>query len=295
MRWWIGLLAMSGCMSIDDAPTPWQPASTIDGPLTVELGPSPVGVPPAPQVLRIVSWNVFKGKHPEELARTIANSKALASADVILIQEIESYGDEPGSRASRLATALGMTWVYAPARIEGSGTHGDAILSRFPLLDPVVKRLPHVDQPTGARPRIALRATVDLGGGATLPVVGVHLDTRLGPVDRIRQLSPAVVDNPPTVVVGGDFNTIPFAWIDTLVPLTSTEAIVGQSQAIVLDDYFNDLGFETPLPADTDTHDFPVDMRLDALYPRGVSSRGTGIDADSGGSDHFPVWLDVAP
>ena len=143
--------------------------------------------------------------------------------------------------------------------------------------------------------RIAMRATVDLGGGKMLPVVNVHLDVRLGPIDRIRQLSPAVFDNPPTVVVGGDFNTLPWVWIDTLVPLTSTEAIVGQEQAKVLDDYFHELGFETPLPVDADTHEFPLDIRLDALYPRGVRSRGTGVDLDSAGSDHYPVWLDVEP
>jgi endonuclease/exonuclease/phosphatase family metal-dependent hydrolase len=282
------------CMSIEDTMPPWQPAAAITGALALELGPPPAAPPPRPAVLRIVTWNVETGADPDALAAAIRASPALAAADVILVQEIEAYPDEPGSRAARLAAALGMTWCYAPARVEADGTHGEAILARFPLVDPEVKQLPYVDQPVNARHRIALRAGVDLGAGLTVPVVTVHLDVRLGPVDRIRQLDPAVSDNPDTVVIGGDFNTNPWAWIETLIPLTGTEAIVGQDQAQIVDDYFDALGFATPLPPSADTHTFPVvDMRLDAVYPRGLPAVATGVDPASG-SDHYAVWLDVA-
>jgi endonuclease/exonuclease/phosphatase family metal-dependent hydrolase len=282
------------CVSIEDTMPPWQPAAEITGALAPELGPPPVPPPPRPAALRIASWNVETGADPDALAAAILASPTLATADVILFQEIEAYPDEPGTRTARLAAALGMTWCYAPARVEADGTHGDAILSRFPLLDPEVKQLPYVDQPVNARRRIALRARVDLGAGVTLAVVGVHLDVRLGPVDRIRQLDPAVSDNPEAVVVGGDFNTNPWAWLETLIPLTGTEAIVGQDQAQIVDDYVAALGFATPIPPSADTHTFPVvDMRLDALYPRGLPVLAAGVDP-APGSDHYAVWLDVA-
>ena len=287
----IGWLSI-GCVSIDDAQRPWVAAAEIAGPLAPELGPE-VAAPAVPATLRIASWNVFRGDDPEALAREIVSSPVLATADVILVQEIEAYPDEPGSRTSRLAAALGMTWFYAPARVEGDGTHGDAILSRFPLGEPMVKQLPHVSQQFNERQRIAQRTMIALGT-RTLALVNVHLDTRLAPVDRIRQLDPAVSDNPPDALVGGDLNTLPWIWVEGSIPLLATEAVIGQDQAEIVDDYLNELGFTTPIVHDADTHDTVFDMRLDALCPRGFAVTGAGVDYSAAGSDHYAVWIDIA-
>jgi hypothetical protein len=75
--------------------------------------------------------------------------------------------------------------------------------------------------------------------------------------------------------------------------LLGTQAIVGQDQAQIVDDYFAALGFGTPLAPDRDTHDTPIQLRLDALYPRELPAQGAGVDAAIAGSDHFAVWLDV--
>ncbi|HEX5062700.1 MAG TPA: endonuclease/exonuclease/phosphatase family protein [Kofleriaceae bacterium] len=291
MRWiWCAVLA-SGCVSIDDTPKPWVAAGQIAAPLTPELGPA-VTPPRVPTTLRIASWNVERGEHPDALADEIMTSPVLASADILIVQEIENHPGELGSRASRLAAALGMTWFYAPARTQDEGTHGDAILSRFPLSSPEVKQLPFVDQPVNSRTRIAQRAVVDLGT-RTFTLVNVHLDTRLAPVDRIRQLDPAVADNPPVTVVGGDLNTLPWIWVDTAVPLTSSEAVLGQDQAQIVDDYLAAQGFATPIVHDTDTHESVIDMRLDALCPRGLPVLDAGVDYTVSGSDHYAVWIDI--
>ena len=291
MRFALALLALTGCMSIDDAPRPWVAANEIVAPFSPELGPAPAPIE-IPATLRIASWNVERAPDPEAVAHEIATSPVLASAGVILVQEIEAYGDEPGTRTARLATALGMTWFYAPARVQGDGTHGDAILSRFPLGAPEVKQLPLVDQPINPVQRIAQRAVVELGA-RTLPVVNVHLDTRMSVVDRIRQLDPAVADNPHEVLVGGDLNTLPWIFVQTAVPLTGTEAVLGQDQAQVVDDYLNDLGFITPIVAAADTHESVIDTRLDALCPRGFTVLDAGVDYSVAGSDHYAVWIDI--
>jgi endonuclease/exonuclease/phosphatase family metal-dependent hydrolase len=279
----------TGCVSIDDTPRPWVPAEQIAAPFMPELGTGTAAA--VPTTLRIASWNVERAADPGAIVREIAASE-LATADVILIQEIEDHPNEPGSRASRIAHALDMHWFYAPARISGDGTHGDAILSRFPLTAPEVKQLPFVDQPVGSVQRIALRATIDLGT-RTLTLVNVHLDTRLAVTDRVRQLHPAVFDNPPDALVGGDLNTLPWLWVETLAPLTGTEAIVGQDQAQVIDDYLQALGYTTPIVHDADTHESRFDMRLDALCPRGFAVRAAGIDRGASGSDHYPVWVEI--
>jgi endonuclease/exonuclease/phosphatase family metal-dependent hydrolase len=285
-------LVATGCVSVDDTPRPWVPAEQIAAPFTPELGTGSVASP-IPSTLRIASWNVERAADPDAIARAIATSPVLAIADVILIHEIEHHPSEPGSRASRIANALGMAWFYAPARVAGEGTHGDAILSRFPLLTPEVKQLPFADQPINSSQRIALRSVIELGA-RTLTIVNVHLDTRLSAVDRIRQLHPAVSDNPHDALVGGDLNTLPWIWVEALVPLTSTEAIVGQDQAQVIDDYLHALGYVTPIVHDADTHETPIDMRLDALCPRGFTVLAAGVDYGATGSDHYPVWIDIA-
>lgn len=287
------LLAASGCTSIDDAPRPWVGAAQITGTLAPELGPPPASPPAQPAKLRIASWNVELGADPAALADEILTSPALATADLILVQEIEAHPGEPGTRASRLATALGMTWFYAPARPEGDGTHGDAILSRLPLATPEVKQLPFVDQAIHARHRIASRATLELGT-RTLTIVNVHLDTRLDVTDRIRQLDPAVADNPADVVVGGDLNTLPWIWVADALPLTSSEAVLGADQAQIVDDYLRAQGFATPIVHDADTHESVIGMRLDALCPRGVTAMNAGVDYSVSGSDHYAVWIDLA-
>ena len=168
MRLALCLVVKTGCVSIDDAPVPWVAADQIAEPLAPELGPAPPPIA-VPERLRIASWNVERGADPDGVAHEIATSPVLASADVIFVQEIEAYPDEPGSRASRLATALGMTWFYAPARVEGDGTHGDAILSRFPLTVPEVKQLPFVDQVVASRHHCSLRSATSSDHAAKEP------------------------------------------------------------------------------------------------------------------------------
>jgi endonuclease/exonuclease/phosphatase family metal-dependent hydrolase len=84
-------------------------------------------------------------------------------------------------------------------------------------------------------------------------------------------------------------------WVDNVVPLTGTEAVVGQDQATIVDDYMEAQGFASPIPHDADTHEFPIDMRLDAVYARDAGVTAWGVADDVGGSDHVPVWIDIAP
>jgi endonuclease/exonuclease/phosphatase family metal-dependent hydrolase len=284
--------ALAGCVEIAEDTGTWEPIESITGALAPEVGPAP-----APHALgstlRVATWNVHLGADPEAFAASIRASAELARADVILVQEIEAYPGEAATRARRLAEALAMTWVYAPARVEGTGTHGIAILSVLPLEAAAVRRLPYFDQPIHPRDRNALEVDV-IAGRHRIRIVDVHLDTRLGPRDRILQLHPAVIEQPDPVILGGDFNTNPWAWIEATVPLTGTEAVVGQDQAAVVDDYLFENAWAGAVPAATATLRVPVlDIRLDNLYARGLPIVAAGVDHVDG-SDHWPVWFDVA-
>jgi endonuclease/exonuclease/phosphatase family metal-dependent hydrolase len=289
----VGVAIATGCVDVG-TPNHWRSADEIEGRLALELGPPPTSMQASSSnVLRIATWNVHLGEDPFALAAALRTSPPMAGVDVLMIQEIEAHPGEGSSRSSRLADLLGMTWAYAPAREADAGTHGLAILSRFPLVDVAVMSLPHVDQPIRERERIAVRADLVVGE-RRVPIVDIHLDLRIGAVDRIRQLHPAVIDLPEQVIVAGDFNTNPYAWIAATVPITSTDAIVGQDQAYVIDDYLRTLGFVPAVPIDQPTfHAAGIDVHVDDVYPRGLPVVAGGVATDVGGSDHWPVWADV--
>lgn len=286
------LVALAGCVDVGDVGGPWTPLSEIEGALAAEVGPPPPPRDPPTATLRVVTWNVHRGPDIDLLVDEFARSTEVALADVLLVQEIEWHPSEGATRASRLADALGMTWVYVPARVEGDGTHGLAIYSRYPLENATKRELPFLESSFNERNRIAVAADVVLGA-RRVHVVDVHLDVRIGAADRVRQLHPAVNDIPEAVVVGGDFNTNPWAWVEGTVPLVGTEAIVGQEQAAVIDDYLAGKGFASAISVDVATMRLPAfQIRTDDLYARGLPIRGAGVE-HVGGSDHWPVWVDV--
>jgi endonuclease/exonuclease/phosphatase family metal-dependent hydrolase len=286
-------VAGAGCSELGPA-SPWVDAADITGTMAPEIAAPPT-IAVAPPTLRVVSWNVNKGANVEGLVAAIRGNPALAGADVFLLQEIESHPDEGGSRAARLATALGLGCAYAPERRSGAGTHGTAILSRWPLSHVQVMELPYSDLALSDVPRIAVRADVQVGG-TTVTLMDMHLDTRLNATERILQLRPAVIDAPVATVVGGDFNTNPFLWSpEGDLPL-SAETAVDSDQAPVLDDYMRHLDFQTPTAALGPTEQFVgvIDARLDSIYARGVTARPGAVERSIGLSDHWPLWIDVA-
>ena len=290
MTRYLALLALAGCIDITDTGTPWLDVAEVSG---TELGPAPTLRADAGCRLRIVTWNLHKLADPADVLANIAASTKIATADVLLLQETAAWPGEDVSRTGQLGEGLAMTWAHTPVALLPDGVmQGNAILSRFPLERVAVKRLPHVQQPYHGQARSALAADVVVGD-ARVRVVTVHLDVRLQITDRIRQLDPAVTDMDERVVVGGDFNTAPWQWIEGLVPLTSTEAIVGMNQAAILDDYMAARGYTSTIPVDTNTFTLSgFGMRLDNLYPRALRVIDAGIEHVAG-SDHWPLWVDV--
>jgi endonuclease/exonuclease/phosphatase family metal-dependent hydrolase len=288
------LAGLCACIEQHDDAAPWQDLDALDGPLAAGVGPAPRELAPAPGcVVRVASFNVHFAEDPEALAAHLRAARELSRADAILIQEMRAFGGEPVTRARRLAEALGMTWIYAPARELPGGTHGLAIVSRHPLEAAAVRRLPFLAQPHHAEQRIALAVDLVLGDDR-LRVVDVHLDLRMAPADRIRQLYRAFDELPERLLLGGDLNTTPWTWAGALVPVTSSQTVVGRDQARIIDDFMAAFGFAGAIAPDVDTMRDPtgIDMRLDNLYARELPIVAAGVEHVEG-SDHWPVWVDV--
>lgn len=259
-------------------------------PETGRLAPAP---PPAPAVLRVVSYNVHSGRDLPRLIAAFENQARLRAPDVLLVQEIESHPSENASRARRLAEALKMNYVYAPARATpDGGTHGLALFSRFPLSDIEILPLPQFELHYNTRRRIALGATVTIGR-RPLRLYNLHLDTRLNSRDRLEQLRPvveaALAQPVPAVVLGGDFNTNSFRWLFRVLP------VFPSSQARAVDALMQEKGFDAPLAeAGATTRKALLPLRLDSLYTRGVVVQAAGVERSADASDHAPLWMEIA-
>jgi endonuclease/exonuclease/phosphatase family metal-dependent hydrolase len=140
-------------------------------------------VPTAPTVA-IASYNIHRGvglDRRRDLAR-IADVIAETNADVIGLQEvIRENGRHEADQAAFLAKRLGMELVMGETRTHGTGTYGNAVLSRLRVVSSA-----RCDLSWGTRePRGCLRVDV-AAAGSTLHVFNCHLGLNLR--ERRRQL-----------------------------------------------------------------------------------------------------------
>ncbi len=186
--------------------------------------------------LRIAQWNIEKGKRSDMVLQRLLGHEILQWADIIVLNEADRGMIRSQNRhvAKWLAQELNMHMVFAPAHIEltkGTGEElglegenieslqGNAILSRYPVLEAVVITLPQVFEPYefpekrfGGRNCVWARIQLKQ---FSLWVGSVHLELRSTPGCRARQMH-HIMDHLPgsgagAYILGGDFNTNTFA------------------------------------------------------------------------------------
>ena len=234
------------------------------------IGPRYAGAPPQParvptDTLRVVSFNVEFSMHVDRAIALLTSEPGLRDADVVLLQEMSE------TAVRRIAESLGVGYVYYPA-IHHRRTRrlfGNAVLSRWPIVDDAKLMLPHVSRYAGMQ-RIATAATLQVGP-TRVRVYSAHLGTPLdvGASARRDQLRAVLADAAAyeRVIIGGDMN----------------DGRVGAVAATA--------GYAWP------TAHGPRTTRLgrwDHIFLRGLTSpdtraAGTVLDARQA-SDHRPVW-----
>lgn len=171
--------------------------------------------PPRPgtsDTLTVVQLNLRSGFDAEgrfAVGRAAATLRDL-DADVVLLSEVDRgwllHGGHDVLRL--LAAELGLATVFAPAADE---VWGNAVLSRYPLEEITVERLPRGNAPMT---RSQLAAVVALTEDARIAVVATHLSLRVGPEDGTRLAQARAVaatvarfrERGLPVVVGGTLN-----------------------------------------------------------------------------------------
>jgi endonuclease/exonuclease/phosphatase family metal-dependent hydrolase len=247
---------------------------------------------PQKKSIRLVSFNVHSGSNTKEIADVFIRDKNLSTADIILLQEIEFHQAEKICRAEIIARHLGFYFVYEPARkLKNSGTHGLAILSRYPIKKAISIKLPKYKLLFLLQTRIALAAGIKIAG-VNITVCNIHLDTRLNPKQRMHQLNECLTklkkDYGQNIIIGGDFNTIPFRTIGRGVP------IFYSNQAKHLHKNMIAMGFKNFCkPQGYTMKSGFLKMKLDHIYTDSLPITKCGVEKNIHVSDHKPLWADI--
>lgn len=235
------------------------------------LTPRYAGIPPAnapayhdTDTLRVVTFNIEFAYQVDSAIAVLTGEAALQNADVVLLQEMDEIS------TARVAQALGMWHVYYPATLHPRTKRdmGNAVLSRWPIIDDAKILLPHVSRLRRTQ-RAATAASIQVGDDV-VRVYSAHLGTPVdvSPAARRNQLRAVLEDarKYERVIIGGDMNN------------KAVGRVAQQS------------GYAWP------TRDGPRTVllgRWDHIFMRGLNAPAgaTGTVPDSrGASDHLPVW-----
>ena len=188
--------------------------------------------PRTPGPVRILAWNIERGKRFEALKATLEEHPSLAEADVLLLNEVDlGMGRSRNRHVARdLASALGMRYVFANAHVvlapgdwnernhdepNTLALHGNAILSRFPIVNFRATALPErkdkfeaLEKRLGDKRTLICDLELPLG---PLTVALVHLDPFCDSRYRANQLKRVLAElehgSADRVLLGGDLNT----------------------------------------------------------------------------------------
>jgi endonuclease/exonuclease/phosphatase family metal-dependent hydrolase len=203
---------------------------------TPQIWRHPEAAPRLNSFLRVMQWNIEKGKRFDAILNLLQTSEILQWADVLILNESDRGMNRSENRhvALDIAGCLGMNMVFGPAYIEltkGTGEErtlkgenreslqGNAILSRYPILDASIIQLPNsfeayefTEKRFGWRN--CLWARLELRNGP-LWVGAVHLELRNTPKSRARQMLHVMNHLPgdglESCLLGGDLNTNSFS------------------------------------------------------------------------------------
>ncbi|MCW1886082.1 endonuclease/exonuclease/phosphatase family protein [Luteolibacter flavescens] len=175
--------------------------------------------------LRVMCWNLHHGVGEDgklDLERIAARIRE-QKPDLVVLQEVDNKCRRSQSvdQAAELGKLAGMTSAFGKAMDHDGGEYGQAILSKHPLGETTVHRLPGEGEP-----RIAFEAEVKVGE-QSLRLVGVHLDHQQD-ARRLKQaetLVAALSSSKGPLILGGDFNDVPDSAVMKLFgkALTSVE------------------------------------------------------------------------
>lgn len=279
-------------------------------------------------IIRVVSYNIHKGRSAIGSRISLPDLRLELYGlrpDLLFLQEVQGRNERRGTLHAQhesLSAALGMSAVYGCNAIRSRTDHGNALLTRFPVL--LHENLDISDHPLEQRG--LLHVVIDMDGTPVHCLV-VHLGLFGGGRSRqvaalVERIKAWVPDDEP-ILIAGDFND----WNNRLAPLFVEQlqlyevfAVAPQSglavpmrrglarlrppmrdpsRETVLAGRIHELGnrgaARLTLPPRTFPAAFPW-LRLDRVYQRGFAVRQARVLHGSPWkqlSDHAPILTEL--
>lgn len=161
--------------------------------------------------LRVLTYNIHHGRGGDGKVDLARQAKVIRDArpDLVVLQEVDNQTKRTGGvdQTVTLAKLTGLHSRFARQIDFQGGEYGQAILSRFPIDELVIHRLPGMPE---REQRIAAEGRVRIGN-QTVSIVGTHLHHRSEPI-RVQQaakLNELFSKPDHRVILAGDLNALP--------------------------------------------------------------------------------------
>src|SRR5690606_26409408 len=151
---------------------------------------------------------------PDEInINAIVNVIKQEAPDLVALQEVDvnTGRSGPGNQAEIIAERLGMNYFFGKAIDYDGGEYGVAVLSKFPLTEGKINRLP-TQAGTNGEPRILVTAKITTPEGNTIRFGSTHLDAQREDTNRLLQIQEVVKigeNEQLPFIIAGDFNAVP--------------------------------------------------------------------------------------
>ena len=240
--------------------------------------------------LRVMTYNIQHGKVHLAEPKCIDLNVTCAvireeSPDILVLNEVYGAGDLANftGQAEQMAAALGMHAYFGRSiYVGGCGPYGNAVLSKYPILEARVIRIPDpifTDPAEAAatyvEPRTVTRCVVELPAGKTLAVYGSHF----GLSEKEGQNAAALV----TTLLRDE--TLPFVFMGDLNMTPDHPFLAPLFASIENTDRF--LAGGKTYPSDNPTE------KIDYIFLGGCAHAADAHIRPVVASDHFPVIADI--
>lgn len=222
--------------------------------------------------LTVVSYNIWFAEDIDQAILELREIGSQKELDILLLQEMDEVSTE------RIAHELQLNYVYFPAAVEPTydKNFGNAILSRWPIVDAQKLVLPHKSL-SNRMNRTATKATVKIYDAEVL-VYSIHTESNFTlPQFREDQFTTVLEDisaQAGLVIVGGDFNTFTEADVSKIEAVYQQAGLMRASEAC---------GYTLVKSG--------IKVSSDHIFTRGFLIDETGKLTSATASDHLPIWV----
>ena len=231
-----------------------------------------------PSSIKVVSYNIKYSKKVDKAIHIFKSNHTLTEADIVCLQEMDPHGVE------LFANQLHYNYIYYPAVLHPhhGKDFGNAILSKWPIIEDKKFIFPNPIKKPSHRQRIAVNATIQIDQ-LKIMIFSIHMGVIAKANQRafqIEKLIETIPDDISHCIIGGDFNTF---------TKKNSKAIFNIFVA-----YGYQLATERVGWTFKHWYLFNKKSLLDHIFTKGLWITDTGKIDDHSASDHLPIWVELS-